>query len=252
MDLDHVAIGLSDVSGALTFAVGELGATILFGGSWIGFRSMTLRLGTAAEGMNVELLEPWNAEQSDFLARFISRSGDGPHHLTFKVDDIEHELARVRAAGVVPVAVNLTNPSWREAFIHPRDGHGTVIQIAQTDTPWPPVPEMVRRVERDGPMGSPWWPFPPKRGATPAALRRVVLRTPVLAETLGFFQNLLDGEIEERTQTSARLVWSGGGRLLFEERPGATPGIDRLELAHDGPSKERFVAGTRFVLSPGG
>lgn len=249
MDLDHVAVGLADVSRALEFALGELGGTILFGGSWVGFRSMTIRLGTADEGMNLELLEPWKIDQSDFLQRFVAR-GDGPHHLTFKVGDIEQEMARVRAAGLAVVGVNLDNPSWREAFIHPRDGHGTVIQLAQSDTPWPPIPQLLRRVERDGPMGSPWWPFPPKRSASRATLVRVVIRTPDLAETLGFFQNVLDAEIEDRSASRAGLVWPGGGRLTLEERRGAAPGIDRMVLVHDGPPKERFVAGTRFVLTP--
>ena len=55
----------------------------------------------------------------------------GPHHFNFIVTDIEATLARIRAAGIEPVQVNLSNPYWKEAFLHPRDAHGIVIQVAQ-------------------------------------------------------------------------------------------------------------------------
>ena len=37
----------------------------------------------------------------------------------------------MRALGIEPVGVNLGNPNWREAFLHPRNAHGIVIQVAQ-------------------------------------------------------------------------------------------------------------------------
>src|SRR6185436_7153386 len=100
--LDHVAIGARDASDPLAVLVGELGATLLAGGRWTGFQSLQVHLGDATEGMKLELLEPFGIEENDFLERFLARHGDGPHHLTFKVDDLEAELERVRVAGYTP------------------------------------------------------------------------------------------------------------------------------------------------------
>ena len=67
MDLDHIALATRDVTDALDVLVGDLGATVLFGGESAGFRPVTMRLGDAQEGMNIELLEPW-ARASTSLA----------------------------------------------------------------------------------------------------------------------------------------------------------------------------------------
>ena len=136
MDLDHVALATRDVRDALDVLVGELGGTILFGGNSVGFRPMQLRLGDATGGMNVELLEPWDVERNDFLERFVARHGAGPHHLTFKVDDLTATLERVRSSGYRPVNIDLSDPDWKEAFLHPREAHGTVVQLAEARGNW--------------------------------------------------------------------------------------------------------------------
>ena len=55
----------------------------------------------------------------------------GPHHFNFIVPDIEDALDRIQALGLEPVGVNLGNPHWKEAFLHPRSAHGIVIQVAR-------------------------------------------------------------------------------------------------------------------------
>lgn len=54
-DLDHVAIALRDVGPTLHALVGELGASVLFGGANFGFRAMQVDGGD----LRIELLEPW-------------------------------------------------------------------------------------------------------------------------------------------------------------------------------------------------
>src|SRR6185503_4862643 len=106
------------------------------GGAWVasmydpGFYWGQLRF---ANGMTIELLEPADISENDFLRRFLDRNGPGPHHVTFKVADIVAALGQVEAAGYRPVSVNLDNPGWREAFLHPKDAPGIVVQLAQSD-----------------------------------------------------------------------------------------------------------------------
>ena len=62
--------------------------------------------------MKVELLEPWDTEHNDFLARFVARTGAGPHHLTFKVDDLDARARRARARrGFTPVGIERSRPA---------------------------------------------------------------------------------------------------------------------------------------------
>jgi catechol 2,3-dioxygenase-like lactoylglutathione lyase family enzyme len=246
VDLDHVALATVDASAAIATLVGELGATVLSGGQFPGFRPVQLRVGDADRGMTVELLEPWDVAGRDFLARFLARHGDGPHHLTFKVDDLDDALGALRASGRSPVGVDRSDPTWLEAFVVPAEAFGTVVQLAQAAEPGDFAARFAL-VARDGPLADPaWWPAPPPRAVVPALLRRVVLRTPSRREALAFFGRLLGGREVGATDGATELAWPGGARLLLEDG-GGRPGIDRLELVGAAPA--RTVAGTRVVGS---
>ena len=251
VDLDHVAVATRDVAAALDVLVGELGGLLIFGGNNVGFRALQVRLGPdATTGLNVEVLEPWDIEANDFLHRFLERSGAGAHHLTFKVDDLARKLAEVEAAGVRIVGADLSSPNWKEAFVHPKDGHGTVIQLAEQHG-FPGRAELLTDVRAHGPRGHPqWWPAPPPPPDRVPVLRRVVLRTPALPEAAGFYTGVLGGREVAAGEGWIELGWPGGGRVALEQRPG-DPAVDRLEIDVTGPgvTGERVVAGTRLVIS---
>jgi catechol 2,3-dioxygenase-like lactoylglutathione lyase family enzyme len=250
MRLDHVALATRDVTKPLTELVGRLGGTVLSGGEWVGFRPMQVLLGDETGGMKVELLEPWAVDQNDFLERFLTRHGEGPHHLTFKVDDLESSLDQLSAAGLTAVSVDLSQPEWREAFFLPRDVHGTVVQLADSTMPTGLPLDEYRSATTDGVFGAPrWWPDPPAPTTDGARLRRVVVRTHDLDGARSVFGDLFQGELTEpATDRGFELEWIGGGCLRFEPAGDGPDGIDRLEL--DGPADELEVAGARFVVRP--
>jgi methylmalonyl-CoA/ethylmalonyl-CoA epimerase len=242
-DLDHVALAAPDTADALRFLTGQLGGTVIFGGQAIGFRPMQVWLGSDdGDGMPVELLEPWEPEQNDFLARFVARHGAGPHHLTFKVPDFDAALERVRAAGIEPVNIDRSDPEWHEMFVMPRDAYGTVVQLAQTDSTWTRA-ELLEHVRNEGPNAHPrWWVDPlPARGKT--TLRRVVVHTPDLDAARVFFGDILQGKEEASSPDTVDLVWPAGARIRLEV--GDRAGVDRLEV--EGLDDEHTVIGTRFV-----
>ena len=248
MDLDHVAIGLKEVREPLFALVGKLGARIHGGGLGVGFRSMQVRLGRFDEpGMNIELLEPWQADRFDFLARFLDRHGDGPHHMTFKVEGIRQELERLRSQGIFPVNESLDNPWWREAFILPKQAHGTVAQVAESMID----PEQLRdKVTEEGWGIVQWWPAPPERADVEIVLRRVVLGVADLAPAVEFYEDVMLGRRTDEGDGWVHLGWPRGGAIKLEQRPGQPSGIDRLECEHDGPRQELAIGGARFVLLP--
>ncbi len=251
IELDHVAIATRDVGEALGVLVGEFGAPVMFGGANVGFRAMQVDAGACA----IELLEPWNVESNDFLARFLDRGGPRPHHLTFKTDDIRRELARAEAAGFQPVGVMLGNPWWQEAFLHPKQAGGTVVQIAQSGVDPTDVDAIRDRLQEagmePGEFGpGQWWPDPPPLAAKKIRLDRVVVTTEDLDVAMNLYEDLLGGRNAGYGDGWVDLVWPAGGCIRVEAAAGRTSGIDRLEWTHDGSYSERVVSGARFVLGP--
>jgi catechol 2,3-dioxygenase-like lactoylglutathione lyase family enzyme len=251
IDLDHVAIATTDIDAALRGLVGDLGGTIFAGGDGYGFRWVQTRLGADGAGMTVEMLVAWEPQQNDFLARFLARHGPGQHHLTFKVTDLAATLDRVHTAGFRPVSVDLRDPEWKEAFLQPREAHGTVVQLAQVHPDHPGAAELVRAATDGNARFEPeWWPTPPPRAETPATLERVVMSTPSLPAAVGFFAGLLDGEVVAEDDGSAELVWPGSGRVRIELDPDAPPGFRRVELSRRGPTATLEVSGAPFLVAP--
>jgi len=250
IDLDHVAIATDDIEATLGALVGELGGTLFSGGDGYGFRWVQVRLGEDGGGMTVEVLVEWEPQRNDFLARFLARHGPGQHHLTFKVPDLAATLERVRRNGFEPVSVDLSDPHWKEAFLQPRQSHGTVVQLAQVSDDHPGTPEMVRAAERGVAFFEPeWWPAPPPRAEDRATLRRVVLATPSLPSAVGFFAGLLQGEVVDDAAGAVELAWPGGGRIRLEHDSDATPGFRRVDVEHAGPPATRTISGAEFVVS---
>jgi catechol 2,3-dioxygenase-like lactoylglutathione lyase family enzyme len=250
IDLDHVAIATNDISAALDVLVGRLGGTIFAGGDGYGFRWVQVRIGTGAAAMTVELLIEWQPEQNDFLARFLARHGPGQHHITFKVSDIVATLDRVHTAGYKPVSVDLRDPHWKEAFLQPREAHGTVVQLAEVHPDHLGTTELVAEALAGSHafFEPEWWPTAPAPAATPGSLQRVVMSTPSLPAAVGFFAGLLDGQVVTEEESAVELAWPGSGRIRLELDVDASPGFLRLEGAQDEAAETLTVSGAPFVL----
>lgn len=87
------------------------------------------------EGALIELTEPTSADSP--IAKFIANRGEGVHHLSFEVDDIRAELARLRSDGFQLVDEEPrrgAGGSWI-AFVHPKSTNGVLIEISQKIAP---------------------------------------------------------------------------------------------------------------------
>jgi hypothetical protein len=207
VDLDHVAVAVERQAQAWPRYGGDLPSSWVGGGGTPGFWSAQVQY---ANGMKVEVLEPYLEEQNDFLRRFLDRNGQGPHHLTFKVEDIVGAIALAEAAGYRPVGINLDNDYWKEAFLHPKDAPGVVVQLAQQASAgdWGRDP-------------TPDW-FPDRRVEAPASLVHVAHALADLADGTRLFVDLLGGE-------------------AFAE--GSAEGIRWVDLRWPGPGRIRLLAG---------
>ncbi|MHB8671171.1 MAG: VOC family protein [Acidimicrobiales bacterium] len=176
VDFDHVAVALEQWRDGWPLFAGALGGSWVSGGLGPGFSPSQLRY---ANDMRLELLAPNRVDLNDFLRRFLDRSGPGPHHLTFKVPDLGQALEVATAAGYQPIGVDTSDPEWHEAFLHPKQATGVVVQLAAA-------------------LGGSWSEPPPEGfpSADPvqrASLRRVVHAVADLDEGLRLFGGLLGG-----------------------------------------------------------
>jgi len=127
--VDHVAIAVRSIAAAKPFYVDALGASFLFAGDnrGQGFRWAQFRF---PNGGKIELVTP--IDPDGFVQRFLDKRGEGVHHVTLKVPDIFKAIDHMRASGVDLFNVSTDHPNWKEAFVHPRDAHGVLIQLAQS------------------------------------------------------------------------------------------------------------------------
>lgn len=199
--LDHFAVGVHSIDDALDRAARGAGgrevARFSQGRSWRGAQA------EFAAGMRLEALEPLENPEDDFLVRFLEANGEGAHHFTFKVPDIEARIARLRSLGIEPVKIDLSDPGWKECFLHPRLGLGAVIQLAQQGGPW----------SAEKPIG------PRPDDLIEAEFLGAELRVgdPGVAGTV--FAGVLEGGVTE-VEGGTAYTWPGSGTLLVRPASG--------------------------------
>jgi methylmalonyl-CoA/ethylmalonyl-CoA epimerase len=82
---------------------------------------------------HVELLRPLGPET--VVGRFISKRGEGLHHVAYRVDDIDGALDRLRQAGVelIDAEARVGIRRSRVAFIHPKASGGVLTELVEPD-----------------------------------------------------------------------------------------------------------------------
>jgi len=79
----------------------------------------------------IELLEPTSPDSP--VAKFLSRRGEGIHHVCFAVEDLEAALADLagKVFRLVHAAPVEGADGKRVAFLHPEAGRGVLIELSE-------------------------------------------------------------------------------------------------------------------------
>ena len=80
-------------------------------------------------GYKMELIA--DASGSSFVTKFLTKRGQGFHHLSIDVDGLAPVLERLRKDGIRVVDEADLGKGYKTAFISPRDAHGVLIQFWQ-------------------------------------------------------------------------------------------------------------------------
>ncbi len=130
--LDHVALGLHSIADAEPFLEGALGG--VKAGGFDGAPPFGFMQWVFSGNGRIEVIYPIGDD--GFLHRFLARGGPRVHHVTFKVSSLDEMLERAAAMGFSIASQDRSDPFWQEAFLHPKQVQGIVIQlVAHTPRP---------------------------------------------------------------------------------------------------------------------
>jgi methylmalonyl-CoA/ethylmalonyl-CoA epimerase len=129
MKIDHIGIAVKSLAEAVKIYENALGLTV-HGYDQVddqGVRIAMLNIGES----RIELLEPTGPESP--VGKFMSKRGEGIHHIAVTVDNIEAALERLREAGVrlVDNAPRRGAHETRIAFVHPSSTHGVLLELVE-------------------------------------------------------------------------------------------------------------------------
>jgi len=129
MKIDHLGIAVSSISDSLTFYREVLGLE-LAGTETVDDQGVRVALLPVGEA-RIELLEPVSGETP--VGRFITKRGEGLHHICYEVDDLSSKLDELRSRGV-----RLLDGYPRRgaegklvAFLHPASSYGVLVELVE-------------------------------------------------------------------------------------------------------------------------
>jgi len=80
-------------------------------------------------GVLIELLQPIGSE--GIMAKFLEKRGEGFHHICYEVDDINAEIASLKASGVDVLGEPKPGAEGMSVFLHPRGTHGVLVELVE-------------------------------------------------------------------------------------------------------------------------
>ena len=215
---DHIAIAVPRLAVAPAFLVGELGGTPAHGGLSGAYTFGQWRF---KNGGRLEILEPLGTD--GFLHRFIAQRGPGIHHVTFLVPSLRELCDRARAHGYAIVGYDDSDARWQEAFLHPKQALGIVVQLAAAHP-------------GSGDTALRRWAAPPGPSNPPPPVTVLGLRMRARSRERADTQwvGVLEGEASEDATGAVIYRWPGSPmRIAVEIDPGRDEGSLAIELASE-------------------
>lgn len=127
--IDHVGFVVRDIATTARFYIEELGLKSIGDPVELDGLNTVVQFLGAGES-RVELLMPTSQEGT--LYRFLSKRGEGLHHICFSFDDVHGLVERLKIRGVTMI----DQQPWRSphgwaAYIHPESAHGCAVELRE-------------------------------------------------------------------------------------------------------------------------
>ena len=129
MKIDHIGIAVKSLSAAVKVYEQAMGLK-LAGYDEVddqGVRVAMLDIGES----RIELLEPTRPDSP--VEKFMTKRGEGIHHIAVRVDNIEQVLERLKSAGIrlIDEKPKRGAHNTRIAFIHPASTNGVLMELVE-------------------------------------------------------------------------------------------------------------------------
>ena len=129
MNIDHIGIAVKSLEQAIKVYETAIGLQVT------GFDQVEdqgVRVAMVAVGESrIELLEATRADS--VIEKFISKRGEGIHHIALRVSNIDETLQRLKSSGVrlVDSTPKPGAHNTRVAFIHPSSTNGVLLELVE-------------------------------------------------------------------------------------------------------------------------
>jgi methylmalonyl-CoA/ethylmalonyl-CoA epimerase len=131
-NIDHVAIAVHNLDAALADLHEQYGAEPVSRETVQsqGVEEAMIAIG----GSSLQILQPLTAESP--VGRFLSKRGEGLHHVAFAVPDIDAALEHLAGTGtrLIDQEPRIGGGGHRIAFVHPSAFGGTLVELVEGAT----------------------------------------------------------------------------------------------------------------------
>ncbi len=127
--IDHIGIAVKDLEKAIRFYRDQLGLE-LKGIEEVEEQKVKVAFFPVKES-NLELLE--STDPSGPVSKFIEKRGEGFHHLSFRVSDLEGKLRQLKDQGIqlIDEKPRYGAGGAKIAFLNPKSTGGILIELCQ-------------------------------------------------------------------------------------------------------------------------
>jgi methylmalonyl-CoA/ethylmalonyl-CoA epimerase len=129
MKIEHIGIAVKSLEETVRVWEQAIGLEIA-GYDQVDEQGVRVAMLTIGES-RIELLEPTGPDSP--IEKFMSKRGEGIHHVAIRVEDIEQSIERLKSAGMrlIDSTPRKGAHNTRVAFVHPASTHGVLLELVE-------------------------------------------------------------------------------------------------------------------------
>jgi methylmalonyl-CoA/ethylmalonyl-CoA epimerase len=129
--LDHIGIAVKDIEQGIKLFKDIFGIepSLVYESEYTKAKIAFFPLGE----VKIELVQPTNPES--VMAKFLEKKGEGIHHVSYKVKDVDSSLVELEKKGIqlIDKKSRKVRENERVAFLNPKSTLGVLMELIQED-----------------------------------------------------------------------------------------------------------------------
>ena len=129
--IDHIGIAVKDIEQAIRLYKESFGIepSLVYESEYTKAKIAFFPIGD----VKIELIQPTNPES--VMAKFLEKKGEGIHHVSFKVKDVDQSLVEMEKRGIqlIDKKSRKVRDNERVGFLHPKSTNGVLFELIQEE-----------------------------------------------------------------------------------------------------------------------